>query len=142
MDCSKFNRNQRILWIYHCGDMKKNHWGKIYQQFWRCLTFNQWFGIRTNFPENLGGSLILDRKLIAKKTLGIDGTNQHRTDWTGILQEGWISFSLKLTVCNKKWWFPIVFLLFQGLIFRCHVSFREGNWTKKNRWIEKNTWIY
>ena len=27
--------------------------------------------------------------------------------------------SLKLTVRNKKWWFPIVFLLFQGTIFRC-----------------------
>lgn len=52
MDCSKFNRNgQRILWIYHRGDMKKNHWEKIYQQFWRCLTFNQWFGIRTNFRK-------------------------------------------------------------------------------------------
>ena len=57
MDCSKFNRNgQRILWIYHCRDMKNNHWEKFHQQFWRCLTFNQWFGIRTNFRK-LGEAL-------------------------------------------------------------------------------------
>lgn len=53
-------------------------------------------GSEQKTPKTWGGSLILDRKLIAKKTLGIgNGTKpalrvQHRTD-SGILREGWIT---------------------------------------------------
>jgi len=39
--------------------------------------------------------------------------------------------SLKLTVCPKKWWFPIGISFSKGLFFRGYVSFRECRWIER-----------
>ena len=45
-----------------------------------------------------------------------------------ILEKSNLKHPRKLTWNPKNWWFGLMFLLFQGCIFRFHVSFRGGTW--------------